>query len=358
MGNGVNFKKSMKSIKNLFGLFFCMAVISACGNDDGDTNGVLEKNFISVENGEYNEGSLPVGTNDNLIESASFDSKALPGGSSYLELNSTEELDYLNVSVKDVSGYFKVKLENPEIVPPTSRVGSSYRYTIIITISQNLEKDFTLEYTIVSKNGDVSPKYSSDVEYVKAGTGVLQVNLKFNNEKDVDLHVEEPDGNVINYWNCFPSQSEEYEKLLSWEDDDNITEEQWESLFGRVGLDIDSNAGCEIDGINSENVFFEKDCMQKGKYNVYVNLFDNCDPRIATDYVVRVIYKGKEIAKNEGRFEIGAEGNGDDENLANLVKVLDFTIDEGLQAVKSRTEFSGRAHLLKGEFKMLINKNN
>lgn len=331
-------------------------IMFACSNDDNPQNS-LQDNFIDIENGEFNEGTLPVGDNENMIQSTSFDNKALPGGSSYLEINSTEELDYLNVSVKGESGYIKVKLNNPETLQATARANNILRYTVIVSVSQNLEGDFTLEYTIVNKKGEISPKFKSDVEYIKAGTGLLQINLRFSNDKDIDLHVEEPNGNMINYMSIFPYMAEEYDKFFEWMDDENISDEEFEKLFGRVGLDIDSNAGCAIDGINSENIFFEKDCMQKGKYNVYVNMFANCDPSIATNYTIRVIYKGKEIASKEGRFEVGAESNGSDKNKENLIKVLDFTIDEGINATsKSRATIDKNNLLIKGEYKLLINK--
>ena len=70
---------------------------------------------------------------------------------------------------------------------------------MLVLLSQNLNSSFTLVFTTVNKQGEVSSQFTSETNYIEAGTGDLQVNLRFSNEKDVDLYVVEPNGNVIYY---------------------------------------------------------------------------------------------------------------------------------------------------------------
>lgn len=351
----------MKQIVKLFGMMFCAMAMYACGENDEPTMSSLQEQFIDVENGEYTEGSLPVGDNIQMIQAASFDETALPGGTSYLTLNANEELDYVNIGVQGESGYLKVKLDAPVTAQGrATEEGKIYIYTILVLLSQNLNENFILEFTTVNRRGEVSPRFTSQTHFVEAGTGDLQVNLRFSNEKDVDLYVVEPNGNIIYYGQIFPYYSEQYQILNDWLENGNYYDEpdiEWE----KIGLDIDSNAGCDIDGTNSENIFFNTDCMQKGTYQVWVNMYANCDPSTATSYTVRATYKGSAVIPKSGSnpasgvFPAGTPDNSIDDELTGATKVMEFTINEGIEPGRSAAT-SPQKHLLKTEFNMLLAK--
>lgn len=102
----------MKQLLKLFSIVFCAMALYACGSDDEPGKSALQDQFIDVDNSEYTEGSMPVGDTP-MLQTATFDKAALPGGTSYLTLNSYEELDYVNIGVEGESGYLKVKLDAP-----------------------------------------------------------------------------------------------------------------------------------------------------------------------------------------------------------------------------------------------------
>lgn len=186
----------MKQLLKLFSIVFCAMALYACGSDDEPGKSALQDQFIDVDNSEYTEGSMPVGDTP-MLQTATFDKAALPGGTSYLTLNSYEELDYVNIGVEGESGYLKVKLDAPANVQGRATTNNGiYTYTVLVLLSQNLNSSFTLVFTTVNKQGEVSSQFTSETNYIEAGTGDLQVNLRFSNEKDVDLYVVEPNGNV------------------------------------------------------------------------------------------------------------------------------------------------------------------
>ena len=284
-------------------LGLCSFFLFSCGSDDDPGISGLQNDYLDVAGGEFVAGELPVGENDLMLQSATFDGSALPGGSSFLVLQSTEELSEVNLTVQGQTGYIRVPLSNPEIVSAKVRSASLYEYQVLVMISQHLDGDFTIEFTTVNKNGEVSSKVTRNVSYVEAGTGSLQVNLRFSNAKDVDLYVVEPNGNVIYYGMPFPYYSENYQAYMGWEYADTDEEPEWDP----IGLDVDSNAGCNIDNINSENIFFDEACLQKGTYEVWVNMYSNCDPSTPTGYAVLANYKGSMISNSLGENPVTGE---------------------------------------------------
>jgi hypothetical protein len=85
----------------------------------------------------------------------------------------------------------------------------------------------------------------------EVGTGDVQVGLSWSSATDVDLHVIEPTGAEISY--AAPS-----------------------SAAGGQ-LDLDSNAGCSIDGINHENIYWPSGSAPSGTYTVTAVLYSGCE---------------------------------------------------------------------------------
>ena len=106
-------------------------------------------------------------------------------------------------------------------------------------------------------------------------------------------------------------------------------------------LDLDSNAGCAIDNINNENITYGDEAyVEPGRYEVYVDLYSNCNPEVATNFVVTALYQGVAIATASGTnpfsgtFPINAPSNFT--NLSNLEPVMTFVIpDNGQKRVKT-----------------------
>ncbi|PIE66085.1 MAG: hypothetical protein CSA24_00965 [Deltaproteobacteria bacterium] len=114
------------------------------------------------------------------------------------------------------------------------------------------------------------------------GTGDIQVSLSWDTATDVDLHVIDPFGCEIYYGNKTCSSGGE--------------------------LDLDSNAGCGIDGVNNENVFWPDGGAPGGTYTVKVDFWSDCD-NTGANYFVTLNYCGR-TEVHEGRFAPGTSDNG------------------------------------------------
>lgn len=96
-----------------------------------------------------------------------------------------------------------------------------------------------------------------NMKAVQVGNGKLQITLTWNSGADVDLHLEEPDGNIIYFAND-------------------------RSRAGDGYLDVD-----DMDGFGPENIFYEKN-VPNGRYTVKVNLFSAYFSDLPTSYTVKV----------------------------------------------------------------------
>jgi hypothetical protein len=157
----------------------------------------------------------------------------------------------------------------------------------------------------------VSEVVEKTVELIEVGTGKLQISLSFDTAKDVDLHVIEPNGEHVYYGHSTSENGGE--------------------------LDLDSNAGCSLDYVNNENITYgEEAYVEPGLYTVYVDLWENCDASVKTNYVVSVYYGGALISAESGSnpvagtFPIDAPSNYN--NLSNLEPVMTFLIPDHGQA--------------------------
>jgi hypothetical protein len=83
------------------------------------------------------------------------------------------------------------------------------------------------------------------------------ISLSWDSNVDLDLQVVTPEGNVVNSKNP-------------------TTNPIGDTVEASVGvIDRDSNASCLIDGIRYENLVWNSS-KPKGRYGIYVNLFDSC----------------------------------------------------------------------------------
>ncbi|MEY8593960.1 hypothetical protein AALK14_21205 [Butyricimonas hominis] len=311
-------------------VLFCLLAIFVMGSfgslmtgcsDDDEKPGILEEKYFMVLDATYVRGGFPAATSELSVGQVNINKNVLAGGSSVVTINSEEEVSEIYVAVSgETEGYYRFD-------PTISRAGTNM-YNVILLVSQNLEGDFTIRIATKTVNGEITKEFTTNVKYITAGTGALQVSLSFDNEKDVDLYLVKPDGAVIYYGN-----------RDNYREGDDETEGTEEVIYG---LDVDSNAGCGIDGINNENIFYPDGYVQSGKYEVWVNMYQNCDRSIATNWVVTVIYKGALLSPTWGQnpvtgvFPVNTPSNSIGSDLNDLaVKVMEFSISDGLRAVMS-----------------------
>jgi len=133
--------------------------------------------------------------------------------------------------------------------------------------------------------------YPIEFEIVATLGGDLQFALNWDQENDVDLHVIDPDGERVFYAN--PA-----------------------SESGGV-LDLDSNAGCAIDGVRNENIIWEAEAAPAGAYQVYVNLWSACDVSVVTNWRLTILERGVPVQTVEGQLSpVDANPDGEPANIA------------------------------------------
>ncbi|WP_127844954.1 hypothetical protein [Psychroflexus aestuariivivens] len=256
----------------------CVALaLFSCSSDDdksnSDTSSTFEESYFTIQDGEFKTGSMPESNSTELsITSVDGNSTILPGGSNNISIAAEGDPTHTLIGIEGQSGYYQL----PYVNSAGRSLSSTVTYDIVqILIGQGAESDFTIVIAVIDEDGNVSEYVYLVVTIIEAGTGLLQVNCSWNKENDVDLHLKEPNGEVIYYANAT-------------------------SQNGGM-LDIDSNAGCSIDGINSENIFYEdSSILEAGEYEVMVDLWSNCDIPNNTNYTVTVYFDGQLINVTEG----------------------------------------------------------
>ena len=361
-----------KTVKNLVPLIIVILLagfnFTSCDKDDDSGKGknALEKNYFSIENASFVNKTLPSGSAD-LITDFSINKSVITGGSSILSFTSSEALQTVYVGVEGVAGYYEYNLENN-----LKAATADYNYEIVLLLSQTISvENFAITISARAVSGSISSAVNlENIEVIEVGTGKLQVSLTWDQLDDVDLHLFEPDGTEICYWNSISSDGIDSEKLtfefmcamvtkytshnastLNYQN-----ERDWEILAGYTEslpysfyenyeteyqsfldskdlkiwgeLDLDSNAGCSIDAINNENITFEKN-VKKGTYIVAVDLYEKCDSsKPGAKYSITVAYNGQFITisnKQIGKFSDDFGGSYD--NYDEFVIIGAFTID-------------------------------
>jgi hypothetical protein len=180
-------------------------------------------------------------------------------------------------------GYFEITL--PSAVAEAD---------VIISLKQNLPSSaFVLFYAAVDAGGVQGALGRQAVDAVQVGTGEVQVSVSWDAASDVDLHVVDASGEEIYY---------DHDRSASGGE-----------------LDLDSNAECEIDNTNNENITFTD--APPGTYTVRVDYWSNCDaPK--TNYVVTVRVGGQPAKTYNGSFT----GNGDEGEKGAGKEITTFTV--------------------------------
>lgn len=309
--------KLLQGLKGLHFIFFIVAMLSvlaigftACTSDDDEKipekPAVVLSEYFSIQNATIVSGTIPSNPNGLSIGEVSINSTVIAGGSSQVSIATEQNIQKIYVSVKGTNHYY--------VISPAQLKSTVIDF--IILLSQGLSKSFDIQISGLLGDGTTTSLYQSSLTFHAVGTGGLQVSLSFNNEKDVDLYVIQPDGDIIYYGN---------KGGTIW---DSITDEYvywW-------GLDLDSNPGCSIDSINNENVFYPSSLIQTGTYQVWINMYSNCDPSIPTSCVVTALESGQLITPIYGVnpstnvFPIGEPSNFISNDTTGAVKVMEFTI--------------------------------
>jgi hypothetical protein len=189
-----------------------------------------------------------------------------------------------------VSGFYEIPLP----APVTSA-------DLLVTFPQALPgSDFALYVSAADGEGKVGTMIERPFHALFVGTGDVQVTANWNTDADVDLHVVDPSGWEI-YWNnrTSPTGGE---------------------------LDLDSNAGCAVDGVRNENITWGVGEAPQGTYIVRLDYWSSCDAT-ATDYTV-LINNGGDVNIYHGTFT----GSGDAGGFGSGILIDTFTRTVGAAA--------------------------
>lgn len=168
---------------------------------------------------------------------------------------------YLYVEAKSVSlsteapggidGYFELRLPSPQTTA-----------AVLLTFPQTIPMSaLDLRFAAADPRGAIGPYASLSTTVASVGTGDVQVTLSWDADSDVDLHVVDPAGEEVYYGH--------------------------RSAASGGALDLDSNAGCNIDGVRNENITWPVGRAPRGQYTVRVDYWSSCGVE-RTNYTVRV----------------------------------------------------------------------
>jgi len=250
-------------------------VLASCGSSNDQPAGDAVGRYLAAVKsadgsvvGQLRSGGLPSGSGPSV--QASTSGAVLPGGSSVVSVSSTSPLTRVLVGVQGADGYY-------ELTGLTSAAAQS----VLLTLSQSPPTTFSLLFAGGS-GSTVGPSTAVPVTLTSVGTGDVQVNVSWDVDSDVDLHVLDPAGEEIYYGNRNSASGGQ--------------------------LDLDSNAACSLDHKRAENITWPAGKAPSGTYHVLVDYWDACT-QTQTNYVVTVNVKGHAPQTFSGTFT----GPGDQE---------------------------------------------
>lgn len=303
-------------------LFFAAAIagvvsFTSCGGSD-DNNMValllqqqsLTNTFtVPVTGASYVAAEQPANDAGPSVGTINYNSRALSGGSNYLSIQSTVPYSEFYIGLDDQTGYYSIPAA-AVLQQPVTRTEEVYTYIIQLNYTVNYNRDIDIQISGKQVDGTITRTYRAPIVYEITATGALAINLTFDNSKDVDLHLIMPDGTQYFYGNRGV--------VVNGNDDEvNI-------------LDHDSNAGCNIDNLNNENIVVPLNMIQKGEYTVKVNMYANCSPHDrATNWNLVARYKGNIIPVSYGANPTMGTYAADAPN-GDHTTVMKFVINEGL----------------------------
>jgi len=237
-------------------------------------------------NGTRLAGAAPLSNGGPRI-TATGNQRVVNGGTVNVAINADVPFDtvFMYVAAKtdgvstetpgSVGGYYQVALGSPQTA---TTVLLTFPFTFAIG-------EFDLEFAVAS-GGAVGPYVGLTTRVTAVGVGDVQVTLSWDADSDTDLHVVDPAGEEIFYAHR-------------------------RSASGGP-LDLDSNAGCTIDGVRNENITWPVGRAPRGHYIVRVDYWDSCGVA-QTNYTVRVNNSGSTQLVSgffTGLGDAGGQGSG------------------------------------------------
>lgn len=252
-----------------------LAGVLSCGGDDAalTTASFIARIVLASDTSVkavYVTGAAPAAAGGPTVN-VTGPAVVINGGSVQADLQASGAFTTVVVTVDGRDGYY-------ELTVPSAAV-----HQIIITMAAAIRGNaFIIDYGVGGGTNSLGAYDTTPVNVIQVGSGDIQVSVSWDAQSDVDLHLVLPDASEI-YW-ANPTAS-------------NGT------------LDLDSNAGCSIDGVRNENITWPSATPPTGTYTVRVDYWDSCGVG-ATNYVVTVAVKNKAPLVFTGQFTGTGDGGG------------------------------------------------
>ena len=256
---------------------------------------------------EVKNEQLPAGTGDGPAVEVGSEATVVNGGSLRQEVTAASAFKQVRLAIETI-GAAPSSSDGPatSAAPPVSTGAPAKGFfeitlpaadttvEVVLTIAQSLPgTQFIFHYAVVNEGGVQGTVVVQAVEAKQVGTGEVQVSVSWDAASDVDLHVVDPDDHEIFY-------------------DDPTSPSGGE-------LDLDSNAECEIDNVNNENITWTT--APAGAYTVRLDYWDSCGVD-KTNYVVTVRVVGQPAKVFNGEFT----GEGDGGGLGDGLLITEFDV--------------------------------
>ena len=218
--------------------------------------------------GQLQEGVAPSGDLGPVASVAGI-TAAVNGGSAAMDVNGSRAYTRLLISAAGTEDYYSVPLPDESALE-----------NVVVTLSPDINgTQLRLRYALEDAAG-VGPYFEQSLRVIRAGNGDFQASVAWTGASDVDLHVFDPSGEEVYFAHKIATSG--------------------------GTLDIDSNANCDIDNVNNENIYWPLNTAPAGNYRVELHYYDDCNvPR--SDWVVTVLRRNQPAAVTTGSF-VGAEG--------------------------------------------------
>jgi len=276
-----------------------MCAMAACGGSSGGGNNAQQ--IVSGASGGgaaalFHTGSLP-SPQGTITVTVPTTGMGINGGSTSFEISATSEIVTVYVAVQGQSGYWEIPI-------PTGTTAAD----VLLTFAQQLAAaqggaasvQLGIIFEVADSAGDVSAPQTTPTSIMIVGTGDVEVALTWDVDNDLDLHVVDPTGNEVYYGN------------------DYLTTDDTIQL-----LDLDSNAGCSIDGVDAEHVVWPTGKAPRGTYTVRVDNWSNCQSA-AANYVVTVEVAGHALQTFTGSFAASDAGDNGSEGAGTTITTFTF----------------------------------
>lgn len=298
--------KNINVISTLGLISLFVVTITSCDKKNDDKKYTVEfklENYFSVENGLAYNYYYPQTSDTSArpeIDSIVAQDQVFPnGGSTSIDVYLSEPVVNVVVGIDSSSGYYGITKET-----------ASDHFLFDFKFSDEPEKKlYQLVFAAKDEDAFVSNTKAIKIITINGVIGDLEIKCDWDNPVDIDLLVEEPNGEVIYYNNPIS---------------DN---------YGF--LNRDSNPFCWLDSLNSESIIYDElSAIEEGEYKVMTRFLSSCDIADTTHYSVSILF-------NEELIDLGSTPNpftgklGANETGNEPFDLFTFTINSGLKSTAS-----------------------